>query len=117
MIEEHAILSIISSITKSLSFREAETRKYKLTHFYLVIKIYMYMYSGLKKTHYYLGWRMVLKVAAGGSIAPKSGIFTLWSDTGSMNEEVDGAASLTSGTTFKSSIIDQWTSLYIRAVL
>ncbi|XP_045160489.2 SCO-spondin-like [Mercenaria mercenaria] len=62
------------------------------------------------------GWRLVLKLAAGGSVSPKSSVHSLWSETGSVNEGVDGAASLASGTTYKSSIIDQWTSFYIRAV-
>lgn len=57
-----------------------------------------------------------MKISAGGSVSPNSGVYALWSDAGSMNEDVSGAASLVSSTTYKSSIVDQWTSFYIKAV-
>lgn len=58
----------------------------------------------------------MFKVSAGGSVSPKSGIYTLWTELGGLNENLADAVTISSPTSFKSSIIDQWTSYYIRAV-
>ena len=66
---------------------------------------------------YLTGWRLVLKVSAGGSLSPKSSVYSLWTDKGAMNEDSD-AKSLEAGTLpFKSPLVDMWDNLTIRAVI
>ena len=67
---------------------------------------------------YLTGWRLVLKVSAGGSLSPKSSVYSLWTDIGAMNEDSSDAKSLEAGTLpFKSPLVDMWENLTIRAVI
>ncbi|XP_033724814.1 uncharacterized protein LOC117314818 [Pecten maximus] len=64
-----------------------------------------------------IGWFPVMKVANGGNVAPATGIYNLWSGTYTLNEYVLQAYSMSTGTdSYKSSIVDSWTSYYIQAV-
>ncbi|XP_033763937.1 uncharacterized protein LOC117345096 [Pecten maximus] len=65
------------------------------------------------------GWFPVLKVAHGMDVSPASGIYDLWTNTYTLNEynDTDDAFSFAANTmTFKSSIVDTWSSYYFRAV-
>ncbi|XP_060085257.1 uncharacterized protein LOC132564628 [Ylistrum balloti] len=62
------------------------------------------------------GWFPVMKVAYGESVSPASGIYNLWSGTYTLNEYVNEAYSMSTGTpSYKSSIVDSWQSYYISA--
>lgn len=58
----------------------------------------------------------MLKVNAGGSLGTKSSVYSLWTNPGSLNDDATNAASLSTSTTFKSSVVDQWENSFIRAV-
>lgn len=59
---------------------------------------------------------MVMKVAAGGSVGTKSSVYALWTETGTLNDDVSNATYLSTVTSYKSAIVDQWDSNFIRAV-
>ncbi|OWF56765.1 Hemicentin-1 [Mizuhopecten yessoensis] len=65
------------------------------------------------------GWFPVLKVAKGMDISPATGIYDLWTSTYILNEynDTNEAFSFAADTmTYKSSIVDNWSSYYFRAV-
>lgn len=63
------------------------------------------------------GWRLVMKVSAGISVSPSSSVYSLWTGSGTLNEDSEEAQSLVSGTlAYKSAVVDLWDSLIIRAV-
>ncbi|KAL4238336.1 hypothetical protein ACF0H5_003046 [Mactra antiquata] len=62
------------------------------------------------------GWRLVFKVSAGGDLPTSSSIYTLWTNNGGLNEQNPDAKSISSSTSYKSSIVDMWNNYYIRAV-
>ncbi|XP_060084092.1 uncharacterized protein LOC132563346 [Ylistrum balloti] len=63
------------------------------------------------------GWFPVMKIANGQSLGSATGIYNLWSGTYTLNEYTEAAYSMSAGTvSYKSSIVDSWTSYYIQAV-
>ncbi|WAR18815.1 HMCN1-like protein [Mya arenaria] len=62
------------------------------------------------------GWRVMLKVAAGGSLGHKASVYALWTESGALNDDVTDAASLSTTIAFKSPVVDQWENSFIRAV-
>lgn len=59
---------------------------------------------------------MVLKVSAGGSFGTKSSLYALWTEAGSLNDDVTNATYISTAKSYKSSIVDQWETTFIRAV-
>ena len=62
------------------------------------------------------GWRIVLKLASGGSLGTKSSMHALWTEAGSLNDDVTNATHMSTVTSYKSAIVDQWETTFIRAV-
>lgn len=64
-----------------------------------------------------VGWRMVMKVAHTMSISPASSVYDLWTGTYTLNEFDTDALTIATGTkTYKSSVVDNWSSYQISAV-
>ena len=58
-----------------------------------------------------------MKVSAGSSVSPSSSVYSLWTDTGILNEDSEEAQSVASGIlAYKSAVVDMWESLIVRAV-
>ncbi|XP_060085256.1 uncharacterized protein LOC132564627 [Ylistrum balloti] len=63
------------------------------------------------------GFYPVMKWARGQTISPASSVYNLWTGTYTLNEFTTSAHSFAASTaTYKSSIVDSWTSYYIKAV-
>lgn len=63
------------------------------------------------------GWRMVMKVAHTMSISPASSVYDLWTGTYTLNEFDTDALTIATGTkTYKSSVVDNWSSYQISAI-